>query len=154
MALLPRLKLKPGQPIFERIVFAAIRAFVSGEYQPGQPFPSVRALAADLKINPTTAHKVIQHLIQERWLEAHPGLGTVVAKPPLARSRDRKQLLEHELEQLVVEAKRLGLTMTDLVDGIAVHWSKLDKDQEVANQSWSKLTTSGSGSAILKRSKA
>jgi hypothetical protein len=44
--------------------------------------------------------------------------------------------------------------MTDLVDGIAVHWNKLDKDQEVANQSWSKLTTSGSGSAILKRSKA
>jgi GntR family transcriptional regulator len=154
MVLLPRLKLKPGQPIFEQIVFAAIRAFVSGEYQPGQPFPSVRALAADLKINPTTAHKVIQHLIQERWLEAHSGLGTVVAKPPLARSRDRKQLLEHELEQLVVEAKRLGLTMTDLVDGIAVHWNKLDKDQEVANQSWSKLTTSGSGSAILKRSKA
>lgn len=94
------------------------------------------------------------HLIQERWLEAHPGLGTVVAEPPLARPRDRKRLLEHELEQLVVEAKRLGLTMTDLVDGIAIHWSKLDKDQEVANQSWSKLTTSGSGSAILKRLKA
>ena len=134
MVLLPRLKLKPGQPIFEQIVFAAIRAFVSGEYQPGQPFPSVRALAADLKINPTTAHKVIQHLIQERWLEAHPALGTVVAKPPLARRRDRKQLLEHELEQLVVGAKRLGLTMTDLVDGIAVHWSRLDRDQKVANQ--------------------
>jgi GntR family transcriptional regulator len=154
MVLLPRLKLKPGQPIFEQIVFAAIRAFVSGEYQPGQPFPSVRALAADLKINPTTAHKVIQHLIQERWLEAHPGLGTVVAEPPLARPRDRKRLLEHELEQLVVEAKRLGLTMTDLVDGIAIHWNKLDKDQEAANQSWSKLKTSGSGSAVLKRLKA
>jgi DNA-binding transcriptional regulator YhcF (GntR family) len=58
----------------------------------------------------------------------------VVAKPPLARARDRKQLLEHELEQLVVEAKRLGLTMTDLVDGIAVHWSKLDRNQEVAKR--------------------
>jgi GntR family transcriptional regulator len=111
-------------------------------------------LAADLKINPTTAHKVIQHLIQERWLEAHPGLGTVVAEPPLARPRDRKLLLEDELEQLVVEAKRLGLTMTDLVDGIAIHWSKLDKNQEVANQSWSKLKTLGSGSATLKRLKA
>src|SRR5580692_11566181 len=103
---LPRFKLQPGQSIFDQVVFASVRAFVSGDYSPGQPFPSVRALAADLKINPTTAHKVIQHLIQERWLEAHPGLGTVVAKPPLARRRDRKQLLEHELEQLVVEAKR------------------------------------------------
>ena len=130
--ILPRLKLQAGQPVFDQIVFAAVRAFVSGEYQPGQAFPSVRALAADLKINPTTAHKVIQHLIQDRWLEVRAGVGTVVAEPPLGRPRDKKRLLEHELEQLVVDAKRLGLTMADLVDGIAGHWSKLDR--KVANQ--------------------
>jgi hypothetical protein len=30
----------------------------------------------DLKIHPNTAHKVVQHLIQERWLMAQPGVGT------------------------------------------------------------------------------
>jgi GntR family transcriptional regulator len=61
----------------------------------------------ELKIHPNTAHKVIQHLIQERWLEVRPGIGTLVAEPPAARAGDRQQLLQQEVEQLVVEAKRL-----------------------------------------------
>src|SRR5215475_6722893 len=112
---LPRFRLQPGESIFDQVVFAAIKAFVSGDYHPGQAFPSVRALAADLKINPNTAHKVIQHLIQERWLEVRPGVGTVVAEPPEARPGDRRRLLDHEVEQLVVEAMRVGLKEEDLL---------------------------------------
>src|SRR5579863_6165144 len=102
------LTLRPGASIFDQIVFAATKAFVSGEFQPGQAFPSVRTLAAELKIHPNTAQKVIQHLIQERYLEARPGLGTVVAKLPAARAGDRKRLLQEEIGQLVVEAIRVG----------------------------------------------
>lgn len=127
---LPRFKLQPGQSIFDQVVFAAVRAFVSGDYEAGQPFPSVRSLAADLKINPNTAHKVIQHLIQERWLEVHPGVGTVVAAPPLARPGDRKRLLNDELEQLVVEAKRVGLSLREVMEALGTQWSKLDKTTE------------------------
>ncbi len=127
---LPRFKLQPGQSIFDQVVFAAVRAFVSGDYRPGQAFPSVRALAADLKINPNTAHKAIQHLIQERWLEVHPGVGTVVAEPPQARPGDKKRLLHHELEQLVVDAKCLDLSLREVVEALGTQWSKLDKTSE------------------------
>jgi GntR family transcriptional regulator len=127
---LPRFKLQPGQSIFDQVVFAAVKAFVSGDYEPGQAFPSVRALAADLKINPNTAHKVIQHLIQERWLEVHPGVGTVVAKPPQARPGDKKRLLHSELEQLVVEAKRVGLSLPEVVEALGTQWSRLNKPSE------------------------
>ena len=77
---------------------------MSGDYRPGQPFPSVRALAADLKINPNTAAKVIQHLIQERWLEVRPGVGTFVAEPPEARAADKAKLLQQTVEGLSVAA--------------------------------------------------
>ncbi len=127
---LPRFRLQSGQSIFDQVVFAAIKAFVSGDYEPGQAFPSVRALAADLKINPNTAHKVIQHLIQERWLEVHPGVGTVVAQPPRARPGERKRLLDHELEQLVVEAKRVGLSLREVMEALGTQWSKLDRTSE------------------------
>jgi len=40
-----RFTLQPGESIFDQVVFAAVKAFVSGEFQPGQAFPSVRALA-------------------------------------------------------------------------------------------------------------
>jgi GntR family transcriptional regulator len=128
---LPRFKLQPGQSIFDQVVFAAVRAFISGDYEPGQTFPSVRALAADLKINPNTAHKVVQHLIQEGWLEVHPGVGTVVAKPPQARPADRKRMLREETEQYVVQAKRVGLSLGDVVEAIGTQWSRLDRNSGV-----------------------
>jgi len=125
-----RFTLRPGQSIFEQVVFAAVKAFVSGEFQPGQAFPSVRALAADLKIHPNTAHKVIQFLIQERWLEARPGIGTVVAEQPEVRAGDRKRLLKDEVEQLVVEAKRVGVELPDLLETIEAQWKSLDRSDE------------------------
>ena len=123
-------RLQPGSSIFEQVVFAAIKAFLSGEFQTGQPFPSVRSLAADLKIHPNTAHKVIQHLIQERWLEVRPGIGTVVAEAPKARGGDRQRLLQQEVEQLVVEARRVGVGLQDVIQAISSLWSKLDKTRE------------------------
>src|SRR5882672_7138869 len=125
-----RLSAQPGQSIFDQVVFAAIKAFISGEFQPGQAFPSVRALATDLKIHPNTAHKVVQHLIRERWLEVRPGIGTVVAEPPQARAGDKKRLLHQEVEQLVVEAKRVGASLQDVIQSVSTQWTTLDKSAE------------------------
>lgn len=125
-----RFTLQAGQSIFDQVVFAAQKAFLSGEFQPGQAFPSVRALAADLKIHPNTAHKVIQHLIHERWLEVRPGIGTVVAETPAARPGDRKRLLQQEVERLVIEAKRVGVSLHDVVQAISARWTALQETAE------------------------
>src|SRR3954453_19353933 len=129
-----RFTLRPGQSIFEQVVFAAVKAFISGEFQAGQAFPSVRGLAADLKIHPNTAHKVVQFLIQERFLEVRPRVGTVVADLPTARAGDRKRLLQQEVEQLVVEAKRVGLDLTDVVQAVEAQWTKLERLWEVSRK--------------------
>ncbi len=126
-----RFTLVPGQSIFDQVVFAATKAFVSGELKVGDPFPSVRSLAADLKIHPNTAHKVVQHLIQERWLESRPGIGTVVAPPPKARAGDRQRLLQQEVEQLVVEAKRVGLSLDEVAAAIERRWKALGDGEGV-----------------------
>ena len=129
-----RFELRPGQSIFDQVVFAAKKAFIGGQFQAGQAFPSVRALAADLKIHPNTAHKVIQHLIQERFLEVRPGIGTVVADLPIARAGDRKKLLQGEVVELVVEAKRVGLELEDVVAAIESQWSKIGGPSEVGRK--------------------
>lgn len=129
-----KLTLRPGESIFDQLVFAAKKAFISGELQAGQAFPSVRSLAAEFKIHPNTAHKVVQHLIQERWLEALPGIGTVVAEIPEPRPGDRKRLLQREVEQLVVEAKRVELDVEDVIQAIHEQWAKLENPQEVSRK--------------------
>ena len=99
---------------------------VSGQIRPGDAFPSVRALSKALRINPNAAHKVVTHLINQGLLEVRPGLGTMVADPPVSSSAERGNLLERELEQLVVEAKKLGLELNEVNEGIAKHWRRLD----------------------------
>ncbi|HEU4779743.1 MAG TPA: GntR family transcriptional regulator [Steroidobacteraceae bacterium] len=120
-----KIKFNPGESIFNQVVFAAIKSILAGELKPGEPFPSVRALALDLKIHPNTAHKVVQHLIQERWLTAQPGVGTVVAQAPKARAGDRRRLLEDEVEKLVVEAMRVGAGLAEVQQAVADTWSDL-----------------------------
>jgi GntR family transcriptional regulator len=121
-----QITLRPGQSIFDQVVFAAIKAFVSGQLRPGERFPSYRALAADLKIHPNTALKVVQHLIQERWLESRPGIGTVVAERPTPRKGDRQRVLNHELDQLIVQAKSAGIGLKELQQTMEARWLAQD----------------------------
>ncbi len=130
-----KVKLNSKRSIFDQVVFAATKAILGGALKPGEPFPSVRSLAADLKIHPNTAHKVVQHLIQERWLIASPGKGTTVAKAPKARSEDRQQLLSQEIEQLVVEARRVGASLAEVKASVDSHWKSLDRLKVVSSDS-------------------
>lgn len=120
-----RVRIKPGQSIFEQVVFAAKKAILGGSLKRGQAFPSVRALATDLRIHPNTAHKVIQHLIQERWLEVRPGIGTTVAEPPKARAGERQHFLGQEVDQLVVEASRVGCRLDEVLEAIETRWKSM-----------------------------
>jgi GntR family transcriptional regulator len=121
-----RLQFKPGESLYEQVVYAAKKAIVAGQLRPGDPFPSVRALSMALKINPNTAHKVVTHLIQEGLLETRPGIGTVVAAPPRSNRSDRARLLDNELEQVVVEAIQLGMSLEDVAAALRDHWKRLD----------------------------
>jgi GntR family transcriptional regulator len=120
-----RLTFEPGVSIYEQVVYAAKKAIVSGQMRTGDAFPSVRTLSKALKINPNTAHKVIGHLLNEGLLEVRPGIGTVVAVPT-STAADRGKLLRRELEQLVVEAKKVGLSLSDVTEAVISHWNLLD----------------------------
>jgi GntR family transcriptional regulator len=129
-----RVAFEPGVALYEQVVYAAKKAVISGQMRPGEPFPSVRALSKALKINPNTAHKVIMQLVSEGLIEVHPGLGTIVAERPSSTAAERSNLLKKELEQLVVEAKRLGLDLDQVTEAITEHWGKLDGVEKVARR--------------------
>jgi len=124
-----RLTFRPGISLYEQVVYAAKRAIISGAMRPGDAFPSVRALSKELKINPNTAHKVIGQLVSEGMLEVRVGVGTVVAATASSSAADRSRLLKSELEELVVEAKKLGLDLDDVLQALTQHWKRLDWTQ-------------------------
>ena len=117
-----------GISLFEQVVYATKKAMVSGQMRPGDPFPSVRVLSRELKINPNTAHKIVAYLVNEGFLDTRPGIGTVVAAIPDSSRKERAELLGQEIEELVVEAKRLGIEAEDVIAAIRAHWERLTAD--------------------------
>ncbi|MBS1871594.1 MAG: GntR family transcriptional regulator [Acidobacteria bacterium] len=120
------LAFEPGLSLYEQVVYAAKKAVLSGRLRPGDPFPSVRTLSTELKINPNTAHKVIAQLVSEGLIEVRAGIGTVVSVRAGSTAAERANLLKKELEQLVVEAKTLGLTLAEVSAALEQHWKRLD----------------------------
>jgi GntR family transcriptional regulator len=115
----------PGSPLYEQVVYAATRAIISGQLRPGDDFPSVRVLSRELKINPNTAHKVVTRLVAVGLLEIRQGSTPVVANRPAPTKDEKTTLLQNEVEQLVVEAKRLRIELDDVQGAISRHWARL-----------------------------
>jgi len=128
-----RVVFQPGAPLYEQVVYAAKKALISGQLRPGDPFPSVRTLSTALRINPNTAHKVVTQLLNEGLLEVMAGTGTVVAQPPAPSPAERSRLLDREVEQLAVEAKRLGLGLEEVTAALEAHWERLDHHEDAAS---------------------
>src|SRR5437867_6125357 len=120
-----RVHFRPGVSLYEQVVYAAKKAVISGQLRAGDTFPSVRTLSKELKINPNTAHKAVAHLVSAGLLETRPGIGTVVAASPESSAAERTQLLGNEIEGLVVEAKKLGIGLEDMIASVSTHWKRL-----------------------------
>ncbi|MCU1327833.1 MAG: ytrA [Bryobacterales bacterium] len=134
-----RLTFEPGLPLYEQVIYAAKKAIISGQIRSGHPFPSVRELSKELKINPNTAHKVVAGLLAEGMLEVRVGVGTVVVEPPRGTAAERSRLLKRELEQLVIQAKKLGLDLDSVLRAVSSHWERLG-DYETEDGKTGELT--------------
>lgn len=121
------ISLVPGESPYRQVVYAATKAVVSGVLPAGSPFPSVRELSQALKINPNTAHKVVAELVRHGVLEVLPGVGTVVTVGAESTAAEKRALLAKPVEQLVVEAMRLGLEEQDVVQALASRWRELSR---------------------------
>ena len=121
------IELKPGLPITEQVIFAVKKAVVAGQLKPGQAFPSVRVVSQELQINPNTAHKIVAALVAQGVLVTTPAVGSVVAEHAAGDRAALAELLGADLDLVVVEAKKLGLTLDEVTAGLAAHWRKLGR---------------------------
>jgi GntR family transcriptional regulator len=124
-----RVQFRPGLSLYEQVVYAAKKAIVSGAMRAGDPFPSVRTLSKELKINPNTAHKIVMKLVNDGLLETRPGIGNLAATLPESSKQERTQLLGNEIEQLVVEARKLGIEFAEIVQSMEAHWKRLGQHE-------------------------
>jgi len=85
---------------------------------PGDEFPSVRVLSQELRISPTTAHKVVAVLKDAGYLTSRPGIGMVVTAPERPSREQRLECLRPLCRQLAREAQEMDLALEDVVEAI------------------------------------
>jgi DNA-binding transcriptional regulator YhcF (GntR family) len=110
--------LDDATPIFSQIAERLVRDIAEGELAEGGRVPSTNELAAYYRINPATAAKGVNMLIDDGLLEKRRGIGMFVAAG--ARERllgdRRRQFAERYVVPMVAEAGRLGIDGDALVD--------------------------------------
>jgi GntR family transcriptional regulator len=108
--------LDEGTPLFLQISTQLADDIADGTLPEGERVPSSNEFAAYYRINPATAAKGINTLIDQGLLEKRRGIGMFVSAG--ARERllaDRRQRFsEQYIEPMLVEARRLGIDTADL----------------------------------------
>jgi GntR family transcriptional regulator len=102
-------------PLYAQIASRLRIAVAAGELRPGDALPSVRRLAAQLRVNPATVVQAYRDLETEGFLEMRQGAGTFVRElPPARRSSERVRQATTLVRQLIANARRLGVSMDEL----------------------------------------
>lgn len=103
--------LDEGAPIFSQIAERLSDEIAEGILTEGERVPSTNELAAYYRINPATAAKGINVLIEDGLLEKRRGIGMFVSagsRQRLVETR-RRRFAERYVEPMVAEAARLGI---------------------------------------------
>jgi len=114
---------KSGLPIYEQIERQIKEMIVSGELKEGEMLPSIRALAADVKISVITVKRAYEDLEKEGMIYSVQGKGFYVDNPDLQYVKEKETVgIEEHLGAWVSEAKKAGMTKQEALDMLDILW--------------------------------
>ena len=110
-----------GKPIYEQITQQLKAAIMKGELSPGDPLPSMRVLAKELRISVITTKRAYEDLEREGFLVSVVGKGSFVApqNPQLLREARLREAEEH-LGRAVEAARTGGITLAELQETLSL----------------------------------
>ncbi len=107
-------------PLYAQIADRLKVAIAAGALQPATALPSVRQLAAQLRVNPATVVQAYRELEAEGFVETRPGAGTFVREvAPERRACERARQASALVLQMLADAGRLGVSVQELQAAIA-----------------------------------
>ena len=104
------------KPIFLQIADAISDAILSGAFDEESQIPSITEFSVNYKINPATALKGINILVDNGIVYKKRGLGMFVATGAVEKLREKRkdEFFDTYIASLIAEAKRLKLTETEI----------------------------------------
>ena len=105
-----------NQPIYRQLRDRMVALILEGALKEGDALPSVRAVAADYRLNPLTVLKGYQQLVDEHLVEKRRGRGMYVSEGArrLLLAGERERFLNEEWPQILAVIHRLGFSAQEL----------------------------------------
>ena len=111
-----QLNFKSGKAVYLQLVEQVKTAAASGAIQPGEPLPSIRPLAEELRVNRNTIAKAYAELESLGVIETQPGKGSFVRAGGSPLRKDvRRKLLADRIDSAVVHAHHLQIGREDFL---------------------------------------
>jgi GntR family transcriptional regulator len=111
-----QINFKSGKPVYLQLVDQVRAAAASGAIQPGDPLPSIRPVAEDLRVNRNTVAKAYTELESQGVIETIAGKGCFVREnnSPLKKEARRK-LISEAIDDAVVQAHHLQIRKSEFL---------------------------------------
>jgi len=109
------------KPIYVQIKEQLRAAIVSGNLEAGEPLPSIRQLAKDLRISVITTRRAYEELEQAGYIHTVPGKGSFVApQDPAIHREETLRIVETHLQQALDAAKEGGIPAREVAETLSL----------------------------------
>ncbi|PJI08701.1 MULTISPECIES: GntR family transcriptional regulator [Clostridium] len=110
-----------NDPIYEQIEKQIKNLIFNGELSEGEPLPSIRSLAKELKISVITTKKAYEKLEEDGFIDTVPGKGSYVAGQNKEILRENRiKVIEEKLTEAVEASKMIDLSLDELKEILEV----------------------------------
>lgn len=111
-----RLDFKADAPIYEQIVEQVRQRIAGGALQPGDQLPTVRQLAAELRVNFNTIARAYRMLDEAGLISTQQGRGTYILEPGSGHNAAalREDILAGHARRYIREAAQLGFSLDEI----------------------------------------
>lgn len=118
-----RIQSKSGVPIYEQIVRQLKAMILEGELKEGEPLPSIRSLASDLKISVITTKRAYEELEKEELVYSVPGKGFYVDNADLEFLEEKRVYgVEEEFAEVLEKCSKSGLSKEEVKEMLDILW--------------------------------
>jgi GntR family transcriptional regulator len=122
---------KSGTPVYLQLVDQIRHAAAGGALRAGEPLPSIRPLAEELRLNRNTVAKAYAELENQGVIETIPGKGCFLkaVHSPLTKAA-RNDLLTQEIDRAIVAAHHLQIPDAELLALVQKRLAAFDRKNQ------------------------
>lgn len=118
---------KSNKPIYEQIIEQIKYNRIKGFLQAGDAIPSVRRLAMDISVTPSTVAKAYQELERQGVIETIRGKGTFIApNKEMKQDEEKIALIKKNMRSELVELKLMNMEKEQVLKLVSQIYDSLD----------------------------